>query len=406
MFSPFTFFVFSFIMDEIINRSNQANVVYGADSSFSRMKNTQVNDDDDDIEWVIRDSSPTPRPPQLSKLVNKYADDDYIRAQLRRIKFFSSKFRFSPEILADDTNQMALIFNPITLRFSICYDEMKYEVVIPYHQLLGCTIKDEKTMEIRFKRECMKIFFFHQEGFPYVSSPVKLDEDPTKGKFAFCERMVVKALHASDFGFLKKIKFEMRQIENASRLKRIQNMKLSTEETRSVTRKVTTSFRKIKTKNNSNFNKSNKFDHGCEINLDWNSQNRRQKHVNGQQHQKSKVQHNEYIPNNRMNRSNEKNSIYENDNIYKKPKEPEKLYITVTFPTRKYVMFYPIDGSLYYLQMQLKNRFEKRHEWRFLWYKSSNGYWDKLINEKDWQFAINERLIEKGFIRIEIYMKP
>ncbi|CAG8632506.1 15818_t:CDS:2 [Rhizophagus irregularis] len=345
-------------------------------------------------------------PPQLSKLVNKYADDDYIRAQLRRIKFFSSKFRFSPEILADDTNQMALIFNPITLRFSICYDEMKYEVVIPYHQLLGCTIKDEKTMEIRFKRECMKIFFFHQEGFPYVSSPVKLDEDPTKGKFAFCERMVVKALHASDFGFLKKIKFEMRQIENASRLKRIQNMKLSTEETRSVTRKVTTSFRKIKTKNNSNFNKSNKFDHGCEINLDWNSQNRRQKHVNGQQHQKSKVQHNEYIPNNRMNRSNEKNSIYENDNIYKKPKEPEKLYITVTFPTRKYVMFYPIDGSLYYLQMQLKNRFEKRHEWRFLWYKSSNGYWDKLINEKDWQFAINERLIEKGFIRIEIYMKP
>lgn len=25
------------------------------------MKNTQVNDDDDDIEWVIRDSSPTPR---------------------------------------------------------------------------------------------------------------------------------------------------------------------------------------------------------------------------------------------------------------------------------------------------------------------------------------------------------
>lgn len=36
--------------------------------------------------------------------------------------------------------------------------------------------------------------------------------------------MVVKALHASDFGFLKKIKFEMRQIENASRLKRIQNM--------------------------------------------------------------------------------------------------------------------------------------------------------------------------------------
>ncbi len=68
-------------------------------------------------------------------------------------------------------------------------------------------------------------------------------------------------------------------------------------------------------------------------------------------------------------------------------------------------MFYPIDGSLYYLQMQLKNRFEKKHEWRFLWYKSSNGYWDKLINEKDWQFAINERLREKGFIRIEIYMK-
>lgn len=103
---------------------------------------------------------------------------------------------------------------------------------------------------------------------------------------------------------------------------------MSTEETRSVTRKVTTSFRKIKTKNNSNFNKSNKFDHGCEINLDWNSQNRRQKHVNGQQHQKSKVQHNEYIPNNRMNRSNEKNSIYENDNIYKKPKEPEKVIYT------------------------------------------------------------------------------
>jgi hypothetical protein len=61
-------------------------------------------------------------------------------------------------------------------------------------------------------------------GFPYVSSPIKLDDDPTKGKFAFCERMIVKALHASDFGFLKKIKFEMRQIENASRLKRIQNM--------------------------------------------------------------------------------------------------------------------------------------------------------------------------------------
>jgi hypothetical protein len=97
--------------------------------------------------------------------VSKYADDDYIRAQLRKIKFFGSKFRFSPEILADDTNQMALIFNPITLRFSICYDEMKYEVLIPYHQILGCTIKDEKMMEIRFKRECVKIvsvfFFFY-----------------------------------------------------------------------------------------------------------------------------------------------------------------------------------------------------------------------------------------------------
>lgn len=104
--------------------------------------------------------------------MNKYADDDYIRAQLRRIKFFSSKFRFSPEILADDTNQMALIFNPITLRFSICYDEMKYEVVIPYHQLLGCTIKDEKTMEIRFKRECMKIvsFSFFYSSYIYIYS--------------------------------------------------------------------------------------------------------------------------------------------------------------------------------------------------------------------------------------------
>ncbi|GES97660.1 hypothetical protein GLOIN_2v201904 [Rhizophagus clarus] len=362
------------------------------DSSFSNMKNSKVNDDDDDdIEWVIRDPSPTPnQSPQLSKLVNKYADDDFIRAQLRRIKFFGSKFRFPPEILADDTNQMALIFNPITLKFSICYDEMKYEVLIPYHQLLKCTIKDEKTMEIRFKRECVKVFFFHPEGFPYVASPIKLDDDPTKGKFAFCER-----------------------------LKRIQDMKLSIEEARSCTtvthRKVTTSvFHAFKAKNNSNSNltKSNKFDYGREINLDWNSQNHRrhrqkhQKHVNGQHHQMSKVQHVKYVPNNGMKHFDEKNLFYENGNVYKEPKEPEKLYITVTFPTRKYVMFYPVDGSLYYLQMQLKNRFEKRHEWRFLWYKSSNGYWDKLINEKDWQFAINERLIVKGFIRIEIYMKP
>lgn len=111
---------------------------------------------------------------------------------------------------------------------------------------------------------------------------------------------------------------------------------MSTEETSSCTtvtqinRKVTTSvFHKIKTKNNSNFNKSNKFDHGCEINLDWNSQNHRQKHVNGQRHQKSKVQHNKYISNNRMNHSNEKNLLYENDNIYKKPKEPEKVIYTL-----------------------------------------------------------------------------
>jgi hypothetical protein len=36
--------------------------------------------------------------------------------------------------------------------------------------------------------------------------------------------MIVKALHDSDFGFLKRIKFEIKQIENATRLKRIQNM--------------------------------------------------------------------------------------------------------------------------------------------------------------------------------------
>ncbi|RIA90744.1 hypothetical protein C1645_145009 [Glomus cerebriforme] len=192
----------------------------------------------------------------------------------------------------------------------------------------------------------------------------------------------------------------MRQIENASRLKRIQNMKLSTEEPGSFTtvaqqisHKVKASvFHTIKTKNNSNFTKSG---HEREIFLDRNSRTYNQKKlVGGQQHRIYKIQHNGHIPNG-MNHFNDKNQ-----------KEPEQLYITITFPTRKCAMFYPIDGSLYYLQMQLKTRFEKKHKWRFLWYKSSNGYWDKLISEKDWQFAIHERLREKGFIRIEIYMKP
>src|SRR5205823_3961649 len=94
---------------------------------------------------------------QLSNLVSKYMDDDFIRAQLKRIKFFGSKFRSPPEIFADDLDQMALMFNPNTLKFSICYDEMKYEVLIPYHQLLGCSIKDERMMDIRVKRESINL---------------------------------------------------------------------------------------------------------------------------------------------------------------------------------------------------------------------------------------------------------
>ena len=53
-------------------------------------------------------------------------------------------------------DQMSLIFNPNTLRFSICFDEMKHEVLIPYHQLLGCSIKDDGMIEIRVKRESVR----------------------------------------------------------------------------------------------------------------------------------------------------------------------------------------------------------------------------------------------------------
>jgi hypothetical protein len=119
----------------------------------------------------------------------------------------------------------------------------------------------------------------------------------------------------------------------------IEEAKSCTTVTQQINHKVTTKvFHTIKTKNNLSFTKSND---GREMDLNWNSQNRRRKHVNGRQYQTSKIQHDEYIPNNGVNHFNEKNLFYENDNVYKKPKEPEKVkYIIYIYIYMLYYVFF------------------------------------------------------------------
>ncbi|CAG8541646.1 25232_t:CDS:2 [Gigaspora margarita] len=101
-----------------------------------------------------------------------------IRAQLRQITIYGvTKTRYT--MSTNQINQMSLFFNPnLPDHISICFNEMKYEVVIPYEEI--CKIE----------------YYYRELNHPWMLKRILLYSDPTDGYFDEAVSLCLRPLNS------------------------------------------------------------------------------------------------------------------------------------------------------------------------------------------------------------------
>ncbi|KAF0513786.1 hypothetical protein F8M41_017740 [Gigaspora margarita] len=139
-----------------------------------------------------------------------------IRAQLRQITIYGvTKTRYT--MSTNQINQMSLFFNPnLPDHISICFNEMKYEVVIPYEEICKIEVINFGKLFLNFRYRFERKYYYRELNHPWMLKRILLYSDPTDGYFDEAVSLCLRPLNSVDYYYAHNVKNE---ISKLSRMK-------------------------------------------------------------------------------------------------------------------------------------------------------------------------------------------
>ncbi|CAG8446100.1 5187_t:CDS:2 [Scutellospora calospora] len=95
---------------------------------------------------------------------------------------------------------------------SCCLNGMSDEISIPFNQLSGFKILNEKKITIKFKLDFRRTYRHHLGGYPYLLDPTILHTDPSDGKFNSLRSLILIPYDSEDSSILEKIENDIEKL--------------------------------------------------------------------------------------------------------------------------------------------------------------------------------------------------
>ncbi|CAG8556516.1 13607_t:CDS:2, partial [Dentiscutata heterogama] len=164
-----------------------------------------ARNDESKSEWVISASTHGQSKSSSQQTILpsecKHSFYNTIRAQLRQITIYGfTKARYT--ISTNQINQMSLFFNPsVPDHISICFNEMKYEIIIPYEEICKIEI-------INFG----KLYYYREINHPWMLKRILLYSDPTDGYLDEAISFCLRPLNSVDYYYAQNVKTEINKL--------------------------------------------------------------------------------------------------------------------------------------------------------------------------------------------------